>query len=63
MCFISPRARWSARSRALVELLRSGEPFDYADVKALAAPQEATVPTVEVGQPDLTTYDDIEAVR
>jgi hypothetical protein len=49
--------------RALVELLRSGEPFDYVDVKALAAPQEATIPTVEIGEPDLTTYDDIEAVR
>ncbi|MEZ4321890.1 MAG: IS21 family transposase [Myxococcota bacterium] len=43
--------------RALRDLLSTGERFDYAAVKALAAPEPATVPEVKVGQPDLEQFD------
>jgi hypothetical protein len=47
----------SVVKQALEELLGTGEPFDYARVKALAAPQPAVVPEVSIGQPDLAQYD------
>lgn len=43
--------------RALVDLLGHGHSFDYAAVKAIAAPQATTVPDVHVGEIDLTAYD------
>jgi len=43
--------------RALVELLERGEPFDYAEVKAIAAPEQKPVPELHVPEPDLTVYD------
>lgn len=43
--------------RALELLLERGERFDYAAVKALAAPEKAPVPEVHIPAPDLTEYD------
>ena len=43
--------------RALAGLLEAGERFDYAAVKALAAPEPVTVPEVHIGQVDLTRFD------
>ena len=43
--------------KALVVLLECGEPFDYAAVKAIAQPEEPTVPHVAIGVPDLTQWD------
>ncbi len=43
--------------RALELLLESGERFDYAAVKALAAPEKAPVPEVHIPPPDLAEYD------
>lgn len=43
--------------RALAELLDRGEPFDYAALKAMAAPAEATVPEIAISEPDLGVYD------
>ncbi len=43
--------------RALVALLESTQPFDYAAVKALASPESSAVPAVDIGQPDLAAYD------
>jgi len=43
--------------QALAELLDRDEPFDYAAVKSLAAPERTTVPVVEIGTPDLHRYD------
>ena len=43
--------------KALVVLLERGEPFDYAAVKAIAQPEEPTVPHVAIGVPDLTQWD------
>ena len=43
--------------RALAELLGSGEPFDYAAVKAMAKPEPVAVPTVRIPAPDLGRYD------
>jgi len=45
-------------ARALEALLASGEPFDYAAVRALAAPEKPAVPALEVlPVPDLSIYD------
>ncbi len=46
---------------ALVELLEGGETFDYAAVKALAAPAKPAVPEVQIGKPDLRQYDALRA--
>ena len=43
--------------KALVVLLERGEPFDYAAVKAIAQPEESTLPHVDIGVPDLTQWD------
>ncbi|MDP2341515.1 MAG: hypothetical protein Q8O67_11175 [Deltaproteobacteria bacterium] len=43
--------------KALVVLLERGEPFDYMAVKAIAQPEEPTVPHVAIGAPDLTQWD------
>ena len=42
---------------ALAALLERGTPFDYVAVKALAHPDEPIIPTLSIGQPDLTSYD------
>jgi len=42
---------------ALTTLLESGEEFDYARVKQLAAPEPQTVPSVSIPKVDLTLYD------
>lgn len=42
---------------ALAALLERGAPFDYAAVKALAAPDEPVIPVVAIGEPDLAAYD------
>lgn len=42
---------------ALSTLLSAKTPFDYVAVKALAHPDEPTIPSVAIGTPDLTTYD------
>jgi transposase len=42
---------------ALDLLLEAGEPFDYAEVKAIAAPEPVTVPEVSIPHPDLAVYD------
>lgn len=42
---------------ALATLLEREAPFDYAAVKALAAPDEPTIPVVAIGEPDLAAYD------
>jgi hypothetical protein len=43
--------------QALDELLEGGSTFDYAAVKALAAPEKPTVPELHVPPPDLRVYD------
>lgn len=43
--------------RALENLLEGGAPFDYARVKAIAAPSPQQVPEVRIGAPDLSSYD------
>ncbi|MGH7427519.1 MAG: IS21 family transposase [Candidatus Methylomirabilaceae bacterium] len=42
---------------SLATLLASGEAFDYARVKQLAAPQPQTVPSVSIPKVDLALYD------
>ena len=42
---------------ALETLLARGEPFDYASVRALAAPHTSAVPEIAIGVPDLGAYD------
>jgi hypothetical protein len=42
---------------ALETLLARGKPFDYAAVRALAAPARPVVPTLDVGRLDLRSYD------
>ncbi len=42
---------------ALATLLASGEEFDYARVKQLAAPEPQTVPSVSIPKVDLALYD------
>jgi hypothetical protein len=46
-------------ARALEVLLEQGAPFDYAAVKAIALPAESDVPRVDIGVPDLGTYDQL----
>jgi Mu transposase-like protein len=41
----------------LAGLLERGERFDFATVKALAAPEKSTVPLVNIPAPDLSVYD------
>ena len=43
--------------QALSELLAVDEGFDYAKVKALAAPEPVTIPEVEIGKVDLKKLD------
>ena len=43
--------------RALEDLLDGGEPFDFAQVKELAAPTPTAVPEVKIGEPDLSSFD------
>jgi hypothetical protein len=42
---------------ALATLLEQGAAFDYAEVKAIAQPEQPAVPEVKIGLPDLTRYD------
>jgi transposase len=42
---------------ALAALLEQGRRFDYADVKAIAAPEQSPVPDVHIPRPDPTAYD------
>ena len=42
---------------ALRLLLEAGDRFDYAAVKALAKPEEVTVPVIHIPEPDLSIYD------
>jgi hypothetical protein len=42
---------------ALRELLESGASFDYAKLKARAAPERPTVPMLQIPTPDLRKYD------
>lgn len=42
---------------ALALLLDAAERFDYAAVKTLADPKPATVPDIQIGEPDLSAYD------
>jgi len=46
---------------ALEGLLASGARFDYAAVKALAAPEERTVPDVHIPAPNPAAYDSLLA--
>jgi len=46
-------------ARALEVLLERGAPFDYAAVKAIAHPVESEVPHVDIGVPELRTYDEL----
>jgi hypothetical protein len=48
--------------RALCTLIDSGKPFDYMDVKRLAAPEDTEVPILSVPcAPDLSIYDGLLA--
>jgi hypothetical protein len=42
---------------ALETLLNQRRRFDYADVKAIAAPEQPTVPDVRIPRPDPAAYD------
>jgi hypothetical protein len=42
---------------ALETLLERGDRFDYATVKAIAAPDKTIVPEVHIGRPDPASYD------
>jgi hypothetical protein len=44
---------------ALLVLLETGEPFDYARVRELAAPAQPQVPHLTEPKPDLRVYDDL----
>jgi hypothetical protein len=46
---------------ALETLLGAGRRFDYADVKAIAAPEQPTVPDVHIPRPDPAAYDTLLA--
>ena len=43
--------------RALETLLTRAEPFEYATVRALAAPLDPVVPEIRIPEPDLRIYD------
>ena len=43
--------------QVLTELLRQGRSVDYASVRAIASPEQSTVPQVVIPQPDLHIYD------
>ena len=45
--------------QALKELLEVGEPFDYVQVKSVAAPSPQHVPDVKIGEPNLKSYDNL----
>jgi len=49
--------------KALELLLGRDEPFDYVAVKAIAHPDEPTVPHVAIGAPDLGQWDTLLASR
>jgi hypothetical protein len=38
---------------ALLNLLETGETFDYVAVKTLAAPGKPAIPAVQIGEPDI----------
>jgi hypothetical protein len=44
---------------ALATLLGAGESFDYASVKSISHPKQPAIPDVQIGTPDLHTYDDL----
>jgi transposase InsO family protein len=45
--------------QALDTFLSGAEPFDYAAVKALAKPEQPTIPELAIGEPDLSHYDSL----
>jgi transposase InsO family protein len=49
--------------QALDALLAKDEPFDYAAVKALANPEQPTIPELSIGTPDLSRYDSLLTTR
>ncbi len=42
---------------ALERSLATGGPLDYAAVRAIASPEQPTVPVVAIPSPDLAAYD------
>jgi hypothetical protein len=42
---------------ALATLLGQDKRFDYADVKAIASPEQPTVPDIHIARPDPAAYD------
>jgi hypothetical protein len=42
---------------SLALLLEARKPFDYADVRAIAAPEKPAVPDIKIAAPDLHAYD------
>lgn len=47
---------------ALAGLLERGTAFDYMMVKAIAKPEQPSLPVITIGTPDLADYDDLLAV-
>ena len=47
--------------RALQTLLERKEPFDYLAVKAIAHPEQPSIPEVKIGEPDFAGYDSLLA--
>jgi hypothetical protein len=46
---------------ALESLLQRGTRFDYAEVKAIAVPEQRTVPDVQISKPNPAAYDELLA--
>lgn len=44
---------------ALARVLTTGEPFDYASVRAIASPERPSVPEIRIGAPNLAAYDQL----
>jgi hypothetical protein len=47
--------------QALLQLLETGERFDYMTVKSIAAPERPCVPHVKIGIPDPSAYNTLLA--
>ena len=45
--------------RSLATLLETDEPWDYASLKSLAQPDAPSVPDVQIGVPDLASFDEL----
>jgi len=46
---------------ALAQCLGGGERFDYAVVKGRVRPEKPLIPVLEIGRPDLASYDSLLA--